>query len=362
MNTAFGKNITVSLFGESHGEYVGALLCGVPSGIKVDCEYIKSRLDIRRGEEASGSARREADEFKIISGVFCGYTSGAPLLILIKNSDVKSENYPECMEIPRPSHADYTAHVKYGGFEDFRGGGHFSGRLTAPLVAAAAILYPILKAKGITVASHIYSCGDIFDTAFSQNVSEAETVANMPFPVIDKNAKEQMRAAVQNAKAQGDSLGGSIETAVFGMPAGVGGPYFERLESIISSAVFSIPAVKGVEFGLGFGFVKANGSISNDPLYFDNGTVRTKTNNCGGINGGISNGEPIVFKTAVKPAPTVAAEQSSVNLISGENVKKAFCGRHDTFIPQKAAAAVSAVTVIALCDILLGLYGEKGIL
>ncbi len=357
MKNTFGSYVTVTLSGESHGEYIIATLDGIMSGAKIDEEYIASRLSLRRPSGKISTARQEGDEFKIVSGVFCGRTTGAPITLLIKNSDKRSGDYKELLDMPRPSHADLTANEKYRGYQDYRGGGHFSGRVTVGLVAAGAICQSILLSKGIKLATHISSCAGISDSPFSDLNKEIESLSEMSFPVISGEAGERMKEEIEKAGAQGDSVGGTLQTAVTGLPAGVGEPWFDSVESTLSHILFSIPAVKGVSFGIGFSFADMRGSEANDPFTYENGRVVTKTNNNGGINGGITNGMPIIFNCVIKPTPSISIEQDTVSLSKKENATLSVKGRHDPCIVHRAASVVNACTAIALLDLLASRYG-----
>ena len=317
MRNTFGQNITVTLFGESHGEAVGAVVDGLTSGITVDVEAIAAELKRRRPSLSTDTARREQDDFKILSGVFNGKTTGTPLCIVIPNENVRSGDYS--YGVARPSHADYTAHVKYGGFEDYRGGGHFSGRVTAALVAVGGILLPALKEKGIVIGTHISECGGIKDRGFEDITADTELLKKASFPTLDKEKGEQMTEKILSARSSLDSIGGITETVIAGMPAGYGEPWFDSVESLMSHALFSLGGVKGVEFGLGFGFANGLGSELNDAMRVENGRIVTLTNNNGGINGGITNGMPITFRCAVKPTPSIAKTQKTVDFIKNEN-------------------------------------------
>ncbi len=357
MKNSFGSNITVTLFGESHGEYIGAVIDGISPGIKIDREYIASRLLLRRPSGKISTARVEADEYSIVSGEYNGYTTGTPLCILIPNTNKKSGDYGQAMDIPRPSHADYTARVKYHGFEDHRGGGHFSGRLTAALVAAGAILGSALLKKGIKIGSHITELHSAFDRSFEDYESDIDLVNRKLFPTLTDSGEESMKKEIEKAASLGDSVGGILETAIIGMPEGVGEPWFDSMESMLSHALFSIPAVKGVEFGLGFAFADVYGSEANDPLEVSNGSIVTKTNNNGGINGGITNGMPITFRTVIKPTPTIFKTQQSVSLSKMENALLESKGRHDPAIIHRARAVVDAMATIVMADMLVGRFG-----
>ncbi len=362
MKNTFGNTVSVTLFGESHGAAIGAVLDGVAPGIEVCEEFIAHRLSLRRPHDALSTSRREQDDFKIVSGVYGGKTTGTPICIIIPNSDVKSADYSEIELKCRPGHADFTAAVKYGGFADPRGGGHFSGRITAALVAAGAILIYALRQKGINIATHIRSIGAVSDRPFGELQSDIELLNNADFAALDSAAAEQMKAEILAAKAEGDSIGGVLETAVTGLPAGVGEPWFDTVEGVLSHALFSIPAVKGVEFGAGFSLAGMRGSEANDEFFAENGEIKTKTNNAGGILGGITNGMPLLFRTAVKPTPTIAREQQTVDFKKKENTTLAAKGRHDPCIVHRARVVVDSVTAIALCDLLTLKYGTDGFL
>ena len=359
MKNSFGNNISLTLFGESHGEAIGAVLDGIASGIRIDEEYIRARLDERRPTGKISTARRESDEYEILSGVFCGYTTGTPLTIIIRNKNTKSGDYSALRDTPRPSHADYAAEVKYRGYQDPRGGGHFSGRITAALVAAAAIVRSALEEKGVYVGTHISSLGGISDRAFADFGSDIAALKGATLPVLDGGASELMKAKIEAVAAEGDSVGGVLETAIIGVPAGVGEPWFDTLEGVIAHAVFSVPGVKGVEFGLGFGFADAPGSVANDPFIIEGGEVRCATNNNGGINGGISNGMPILFRTAVKPTPSIFKAQRTVNLKQMTECDIEISGRHDPAIIHRARAVVDAVAALAVADMLVTKYGTE---
>ncbi|MBQ3596744.1 MAG: chorismate synthase [Clostridia bacterium] len=356
MKNTFGNSITITLFGESHGEQIGAVLDGVPSGILVDIDYIKNQLSKRRPFGCISTGRVEKDEFSIVSGVFNGYTTGTPICLLIPNSNTSSKDYDQLKYLPRPSHADYTANIKYNGFQDYRGGGHFSGRITAALVAVGAILQRALEEKGIYVASHISLLRGIKDKSID-GLDDLVSVNCKAFPVIDDDVAVQMQKEIENAGEQGDSVGGVLETVVLGLPAGIGEPWFDSLESLISHAMFSIPGIKGVEFGAGFSFANGYGSQMNDAFVLEGDQVRTKTNNNGGINGGISNGMPIVFRSVVKPTPSIYKEQQTVNLNTMQEQVLEIKGRHDPAIIHRARAVVNALTAITIADALAVKFG-----
>ncbi len=357
MKNTFGTNISLTIFGESHGRSVGCVLDGIAAGIPVDVEKIKELLSLRRPSGNISTARCETDEFVIQSGVFNGFTTGTPICITIPNKDTESKDYENVSHLARPSHADYTAHVKYHGFEDYRGGGHFSGRVTAALVAAAGILMPALNKKGIFIGTHIKNCGGIKDRDFNDYKNDIELLSKTSFAVLDNTVSASMQEIISKAKIEGDSVGGILETAIIGLEAGVGEPWFDTLEGMISHAVFSIPAVKGVEFGLGFGFADKKGSEANDSFFAEDGKVLTRTNNSGGINGGISNGMPIVFRTAVRPTPTIAKEQQTIDYVNLENSKISAVGRRDPCIVHRARIVVDAVASLVIADVLAAKHG-----
>jgi chorismate synthase len=355
MKNSFGNSLTITLFGESHGEYIGAVLDGLAPGIKINDEYIASKLALRRPSGMISTARVEADEYSIVSGVFMGYTTGTPLCILIPNTNKKSADYGEALDIPRPGHADYTARAKYHGYEDFRGGGHFSGRITAALVAAGAVVQCALEGLGIKLGSHITELHGAFDRPFESIGEDIDLLAKKSFPTLGDEAR--MVKEIEKATERGDSVGGILETAVIGIPSGVGEPWFDSMESMLSHGLFSIPGVKGVEFGLGFAFADVYGSEGNDAFAVEDGRVITKTNNNGGINGGITNGMPVIFRTVIKPTPSIFKAQESVSLSKMENATLDLKGRHDPAIIHRARAVVDAVTALVIADALTTRYG-----
>lgn len=357
MKNTYGNHIAVTLFGESHGPAIGAVIDGLAPGIPVDEAFIERMLSRRRPAGDISTTRREADPFVIESGVFEGKTTGTPVCILIPNGDTRSKDYAATRFLARPSHADYTAYCKYHGYEDPRGGGHFSGRITAAVVAAGAIVIPALEKKGVRIATHIASCGGVADRAFGDLSADMETLFERDFGVLDETAAEAMKTVIREAKVAGDSVGGVLETVVTGLPAGVGEPWFDTMESLISHAMFAIPAVKGVEFGAGFSLAEMKGSVANDPFCMDGDTVRTVTNHSGGINGGITNGMPVVFRCAVRPTPTIGCEQDTVNMQTGENAVLLAKGRHDPCIVHRARVVVECLTALVLADSLTGRFG-----
>ena len=357
MKNTFGNNISVTLFGESHGDSIGAVLDGLPAGISVDDAFISHQLDLRKSVSSISTPRKEADDFKIVSGVFNGKTTGTPVCVIIPNQNTKSGDYSKAYGKARPGHADYTAFCKYNGCEDYRGGGHFSGRITAGLVAAGAICIDALKKKNVFIGTHIKKCAGVSDAEFTDIKENIAVLNDKAFAVIDTARGEEMIRNIEKAKADGDSVGGVLETAVTGLPVGVGEPWFDSVESVLSHALFSIPAVKGVEFGVGFACADMLGSEMNDAFAYENNAVITKTNNNGGVNGGITNGMPVMFSCAVKPTPSISKEQSTIDFINKENTLLATTGRHDPCIVHRARVVVDSVTAIVLCDLLSQKYG-----
>ena len=352
MKNTIGNNLSVTLFGESHGEAIGAVIDGLAPGICVDLDFISSMLSRRRPSDAISTARVEADPFKIVSGVFDGKTTGTPICIIIPNSDTKSVDYKDTRWLARPSHADFTAFSKYHGFEDYRGGGHFSGRITAALVAAGALVMSALNTKGIKIATHLKKCAGIEDRNFQNINDDILAIYNNEFPVLDENAGNLMKENILNAKKEGDSVGGILETAVTGLMAGLGEPWFDTVEGLLSHMLFSIPAVKGVEFGAGFSIADMKGSAANDTFYIEDEKIFTKTNNNGGINGGITNGMPLLFRCAVKPTPTILKEQETVDMLNLSDSILASKGRHDPCIAHRACVVVDCVTALVIADML----------
>ncbi|MBR1576657.1 MAG: chorismate synthase [Bacteroidales bacterium] len=349
MKNSLGTSVILTLFGESHGPEIGAVLDGLAPGIPVDEGFIAAQLARRRPQGRTDTARREPDAFRIVSGVFNGRTTGAPLCILIPNTDTRSADYEKNHGLARPSHADYAAHMKYAGYEDWRGGGHFSGRITAALVAAGAVALAALSAKGIRIATHILQCGEVRDKDFSEFPAELDLVNGKDFPVI-RPVEVEMEAVILAARERSDSVGGIIQTAVSGLEAGLGEPWFDALDSVLARALFSIGGIKGIEFGSGFALAGMYGSQANDPFCLQDGQVRTRTNHSGGIQGGLSNGMPLVFNCAVKPTPSIAQPQQTVNFLTGEEAVLHLVGRHDPAIIRRICPVVSALTAIVLCD------------
>ena len=346
MSSTYGENLHLTIFGQSHSPAIGVTVEGIPAGEKVDLDELQRFLNRRApGKNGWSTPRKEADTPEILSGLVNGYTCGAPLTAIIRNTNTRSQDYANLAVTPRPGHADYTAEVKYGGYQDRASGGHFSGRLTAPLCIAGGICLQILAREGITLVSRIASIAGITDEG-----ELTGSLAGKEFPVVSDARGEEMREAIAQAREAGDSVGGVIECAIFGAPAGLGDPMFGGMENRIASAVFGIPAVKGIEFGAGFGVASLRGSEDNDAFTVENGKIITETNHCGGILGGITNGMPIVFRAAFKPTPSIAREQQSVNLQTMVPEKMAVTGRHDPCIVPRAVPCVEAAAAIAVYD------------
>ena len=357
MKNSFGNNIAITLFGESHGEMIGATLDGIPAGIPVDMGYIEKKLSHRKAYGKISTTRVEEDKPLIISGAYNGYTTGTPLTVLIKNSNTKSSDYESIKNTPRPSHADYTAIVKYGEYRDYRGGGHFSGRITAALVAVGAILESALLKKGVMIGTHIKRLGGVCDRGFENYSVDISVLGEKRFPVLSEKAACEMTELIESVANEKDSIGGILETAIIGVPAGIGEPWFDTLEGELAHAIFSVPSIKGVEFGLGFGFADLCGSKANDEYATDGEKIFTKTNNNGGINGGISNGMPILIRSVVKPTPSIFREQATVDLQKMQNAAITLQGRHDPAIIHRARPVIDAVCAIVIADMLVTKYG-----
>lgn len=357
MKNTFGNSVAVTLFGESHGEYIGAVIDGLAPGIEINHEYIAHLLTLRRPNGDISTPRQEKDEYKIVSGVINNKTTGTPITILIPNENVKSGDYSEMKTVARPSHADYTAECKYHGYQDSRGGGHFSGRITAALVAAGAICKYALEQKEIYIGTHVKKCAGVSDREFNDLSADINTLNAKTFAVLDDNIGEKMKAAIVKASSEGDSVGGILETAIIGVPEGVGEPWFDSVEGMLSHIMFSIPAVKGIEFGAGFALADMRGSIANDPMRINDGKVITTTNNNGGINGGITNGMPIIFRTAIKPTPTIFKPQSTIDFKTMTETTIEAKGRHDPAIVHRARVVQDSASAIVLCDMLSMRFG-----
>ena len=356
VSSEFGKILRVSVFGQSHGQAVGVVMDGLPAGEAVDLEELQRFLDRRKpGRSPLSTARKEADAPAFLSGLENGVTCGAPLCAVIENAGQRSKDYGELADKPRPGHADYTAWVKWKGWADMRGGGHFSGRLTAPLCVAGGIARQILARRGVFVGAHLAAVAGIPDRPFPLYPGPElfEEIAAKPFPVLDGRAGEEMQEAVLAAKNCLDSVGGVIECAAVGLPAGLGDPMFEGVENRLAAALFGIPAVKGVEFGEGFRAAALRGSENNDPFEMEDGAVRASSNHAGGILGGITTGMPLVFRAAVKPTPSIAQAQRTVSLSRREDAELTIHGRHDPCIAHRAVPVVEAVAAVVLLDLLL---------
>lgn len=357
MSSILGTKVKLSVFGESHGEAIGVVIDGLPAGHIIDFDWVYDEIKRRApGQNKFSTTRVEKDLPRVLSGVFEGKTTGAPLTAIIENTNTNSKDYSELKSKMRPSHADYPAMVKYKGFNDYRGGGHFSGRLTAMFVFAGAVCKEILREHDIFIGAHIRVIGKIKDKKFDGiNISREaiEELRQESFPVIDKTVAEKMQQEILSAKEDGDSVGGIIETAIINLPVGLGNPMFYSVESVLSHMLFSIPAVKGVEFGEGFDITGLKGSQANDGYYIENGKIKTYTNHNGGVLGGITTGMPVVFSVAVKPTPSIALKQDTVNMDNKENDILKIKGRHDPCIVQRAVPVVECAAAVAILDILL---------
>lgn len=356
MKNTFGQSVSVTVFGESHGQAIGAVIDGLAPGIDVDNDFISYQLSKRRPQGKTDTPRVEMDNYQILSGVFECKTTGTPICIVIPNENTKSKDYDKTRGVARPSHADYTAYCKYHGYEDYRGGGHFSGRITAALVASGAIALKALEKLNIKIGTHILKCADISDREFENIDTDIDLLSKKSFPVLS-DCREKMINKIDEARKQLDSVGGIVQTAISGIPAGVGEPWFDSVESVLSHALFSIGGVKGIEFGQGFNFANMKGSQANDQFEIIDDKITTKTNNNGGINGGITNGMPILFNLAVKPTPSIAKEQQTVDFISKENTSLNIEGRHDPAIIRRICVVVDSVCALAICDMLAARYG-----
>ncbi len=359
MKNTFGNNMQMTIFGESHGPYIGIVLDGLAPGIKIEDDFIRHQLSLRRPSGKISTARIETDEFIIASGAYNGFTTGTPLTVLIQNTAQHSKDYEAAVRIARPGHADYTAFCKYKGFEDYHGGGHFSGRVTAALVAAGAIVIPALRKKNILIGTHISSLAGISDRPFDDYEADIKTLSDLSFPVLDVHKAGIMQDTILKASECKDSVGGVLESVILNMPAGIGEPWFDSIEGLLSHALFSIPGIKGVEFGDAFNKVSGFGSEYNDPFRVSEGQVITTTNNNGGINGGISNGMPIIFKCAVKPTPSIYKKQDSVDINSMTNASLEIKGRHDPAIIHRARIVVDSIAALCVYDMLSTYFGTE---
>lgn len=363
MSGMWGNNLKVSIFGESHGNAIGITIDGLPSGLEIDMDKVLEEMARRApGRSNLSTQRKEGDIPEILSGFFEGRTTGTPLCAIIRNGDTRSKDYSKLKATIRPGHADYTGKIRYNGFNDYRGGGHFSGRITAPLVFAGAICKQVLHNKGIDIVAHVKSIGNISDKSFLDGEFTEDLLNGLKgkeLPLINPSLEDSMREEILNARKAKDSIGGTIECAVLGIDAGVGNPFFDSVESTLAHLIFSVPAVKGIEFGRGFEISKMKGSEANDQYYIEDNKVKTKTNNNGGILGGITNGMPIVFTTAIKPTPSIAMEQNTVDIEENKETTLVVEGRHDPCIVQRALPVIEAVTAIGILELLGGgVYGS----
>lgn len=354
MKNSIGSSVILTVFGESHGEAIGAILDGMAPGIKVDLEFMNECLKKRQPLKDMDTPRKERDNVEIVSGVYNGYTTGSPICVLIRNENKQSADYDKFRGLARPSHVDYSAYLKYHGYEDYRGGGHFSGRITAPIVAAGSICLKALENKGIKIGTHILKIGNVKDANYDNQ--DLDLLFHKDYPTFN-DLEEDIKKEISNAKNNNDSLGGITQTIITGLPGGVGEPMFNSLESELSQALFGIGGIKGIEFGSGFDGVMQPGSKINDQFKLDNGKVVTTTNHSGGINGGISNGMPITFNLAIKPTASILQEQDTINFLTNEEAKLNLSGRHDPSIVRRITVVVNALTAIILCDMLALRFG-----
>ena len=361
MSSMFGNKLKISIFGESHGEAIGVVIDGLPSGIELDLNCINRQIKRRvPGKSNLSSTRSESDHYQILSGIFEGKTSGAPLCAIMNNEDIKSKDYSKFKTNMRPGHSDYPAYIKYLGFNDYRGSGHFSGRITAPLLFAGAVAMQILeKYKAIYIASRIKSIYNVEDkNILDLNIKNLQNLKNMKFPVISEEKGILMQKEILQAKEDGDSVGGIIETYIINLQAGYGEPFFDTVESKLSHMIFSIPSVKGIEFGAGFNITEMRGSLSNDTYYIEDNKIHTTSNNNGGIIGGITNGMPVIFRTAIKPTPSISTLQKTVDISLMENTKLQIKGRHDPCIVPRALPVIEGATALVILDLMLEREGE----
>lgn len=356
MSSTYGEKIKISVFGESHGNGIGVVIDGLPAGVKIDMDRVLVQMARRApGKDKTATPRLERDFPNVLSGMLDNTLTGAPLCVVIENTNTRSGDYGNLLSCPRPGHSDYAAFVKYNGANDIKGGGHFSGRITAPIVFAGAVCRQILEQKGIKIAAHIASIGGVNDKCFNPVEIEDSLIEKLnlsAFALIDDSAEQKMRDEVEMARTSLDSVGGTIECAVTGIEAGIGDPMFDGVEGVIAKAVFGVPAIKGIEFGKGFELAKMRGSQSNDPFRYKDGKVVTETNNMGGILGGITNGMPVIFRAAVKPTPSISKKQRTVDLQKKENAELEIHGRHDPCIVPRAVPVIEAVTAIAIINMM----------
>ena len=354
MSSTYGENLKLSIFGQSHGPAIGMTLDGIPAGLPVDTEVLQQFLNRRApGQNDWSTPRREEDRPEFLAGLLDGYTCGAPIAAVIHNKNTRSGDYRNLMDCPRPGHADYTAQIKYGGFQDAAGGGHFSGRLTAPLCIAGGLCKQWLEEMGIRIGAHIYRIGDVHDDLMDPVNPDLDAVSP-EFPVLNPSAGQQMMETIAQARSQGDSIGGSVECIVTGLPAGIGEPMFGGVESRIASIVYGVPAVKGVEFGAGSHVAALTGSVNNDAYTLEDGCIQTVTNQAGGILGGITNGMPLIFRASIKATPSISRPQQTVSLSRMETTTLEIKGRHDPCIVPRAVPVIEAAAAIAIYDMILG--------
>ncbi|OJF97118.1 chorismate synthase [Alkalibacterium sp. 20] len=365
MSGIWGKNLQVSIFGESHGVAIGITIDGLPPGLEIDMDRVLFEMARRApGQNELTTSRKEKDLPELLSGFLEGKTTGAPLTAIIRNSNTRSTDYSLLKNVMRPGHADFSSRVRYKGHNDHRGSGHFSGRITAPLVFAGAICKQWLEQKGVTIGAHIQAIGYVEDEKFVDqkqvSLEQVENLKHQQLPLFNENKTEEMRKVILDAKDDGDSVGGVVETFVLGVPAGYGNPFFDSVESTLAHLVFSVPAIKGIEFGTGFDITKMRGSEANDEYYYDeDGQVKTRSNNNGGIVGGITHGMPIVFRAAVKPPASITKKQQTINVDEGKAAELSVEGRHDPCIVPRVLPVLEAVTALALMDLMVGVTADE---
>ena len=359
MKNTLGNQVTVTLFGESHGEMIGCVMDGLPAGIEIEETFIEKQMSKRKAVGSISTSRNEDDVVNIVSGVYNGRTTGTPLTMTIINKKQQSKDYENMSAIARPSHADYTAEIKYGGYQDYRGGGHFSGRLTAPIVAAGSIALKMLKSKNIEIGTHLLEVYGIRDDSFSGDISQICSLNDKYFAVINDEVGQQMIQEIEKAKVEKDSVGGILESLVIGLEAGIGEPTFDSLEGLLAHGLLSIGGIKGVEFGSGFELAKMRGSKANDSWVVDDGVIKTISNHSGGINGGISNGMPLLIRTVVKPTASISKLQNTVNFKTNENVQIEISGRHDPAIIHRARVVQDSIIALVLVDVITARKGTE---
>lgn len=357
MSATIGNKLKFTIFGESHGVAIGGIIDGLLPGIKLDMEYINEQMDRRRpGRNDMSTPRKESDKAEILSGLFDGVTTGAPLAFEIRNSDQHSRDYEKTKSLMRPSHADYTGHIKYSGYNDYRGGGHFSGRITAALTFAGAISSMILEQVGITVNAHVLSIGNISDDKFDSQTANKELrekLKTMDLPVLNQAKGNLMRELILETKSKNDSVGGVVECSAIGLPAGIGSPFFDSVESKLAHIMFSVPAIKGIEFGDGFEISKLRGSKANDSMHIDNFAINHKSNHNGGILGGITNAMPLIFRVAVKPTPSIGLTQETIDIQTKTDSQIEIKGRHDPCIVPRVVPVIESAAALVLLDMIL---------